>query len=164
MMGSRRAIRFQSEDETSAFAVALAPGLAAGDTILLQGDLGAGKTHFARALIQARLAGAGLAEDIPSPTFTLVQTYFDGGTEIWHCDLYRMGGPEEVAELGLDDAFTDAICLVEWPDRLGDTAPDTALILTFAHATDPNVRDLTCEWRSDRWANLLDAALPGTSE
>ncbi len=106
----------------------LAPLLRPGDVLLLDGPIGAGKTHFSRALIQARL---GHAEDVPSPTFTLVQTY-EAKPDIWHADLYRLTHPDEVVELGLQEAFETAICLVEWPDRLGDLAPDTALRLQFA--------------------------------
>ena len=77
--------------------------LGAGDVLLLEGPIGAGKTAFARALIAARLAAAGApAEDIPSPTFTLVQTYLAGPLEIWHADLYRLSHPDEAAELGLE--------------------------------------------------------------
>jgi tRNA threonylcarbamoyladenosine biosynthesis protein TsaE len=102
-------------------------GLAhAGDVILLEGPIGAGKSALARAVIRARL---GEAEDVPSPTFTLVQVYDDNGTEIWHADLYRLLHPDEVWELGLDQAFDTAICLVEWPDRLGRHLPPDALRL-----------------------------------
>lgn len=105
----------------------LAPLLHPGDVLLLEGPIGAGKTHFARALIQARL---GHAEDVPSPTFTLVQTY-EAAPDIWHADLYRLTHPDEVVELGLQEAFETAICLIEWPDRLGDLVPATALHLRF---------------------------------
>jgi len=83
---------------------------------------------FARGFIRAKL---GRSEDVPSPTFTLVQTYQTPQEEIWHCDLYRLTHPDEALELGLDDAFETAICLIEWPDRLGDTAPGDALHLSF---------------------------------
>jgi tRNA threonylcarbamoyladenosine biosynthesis protein TsaE len=106
----------------------IAPILGAGDTLLLAGPIGAGKTHFARALIRARL---GREEEVPSPTYTLVQTYRDGGTEVWHADLYRLTDPGEVTELGLEEAFESAICLVEWPERLA-SAPPGALALTFS--------------------------------
>jgi tRNA threonylcarbamoyl adenosine modification protein YjeE len=109
---------------TEALAARLASRLEAGDCLLLDGPVGAGKTTFARALVGARRAAAGLRpEEVPSPTFTLVQTYATDGPEIWHADLYRLGDPEEIAELGLEDAFAEAICLVEWPDRLGAAAP-----------------------------------------
>ena len=76
------------------------------------------KSHFARALIQSRLAAIGRFEDVPSPTFTLVQCYDLGSVDLWHADLYRLTSPSECDELGLVDAFESAICLVEWPDRL----------------------------------------------
>ena len=81
-----------------------------GDVVLLEGPIGAGKSCLARAFIRARL---GDQEEVPSPTFTLVQVYDDRGTEIWHADLYRLTHPDEVWELGLDQAFETSICLVE---------------------------------------------------
>ena len=116
------------EEATGALAARVATRLKVGDTLLLEGEIGAGKSAFARALIRARL---GRMEDVPSPTFTLVQTYEDDAGDIWHCDLYRLTHPEEALELGLDEAFETAICLIEWPDRLGDVAPETALTLAF---------------------------------
>jgi tRNA threonylcarbamoyladenosine biosynthesis protein TsaE len=102
--------------------------LAPGDTILLSGEIGAGKSAFSRAVIRCN---AGAEIDVPSPTFTLVQTYEFQDTEIWHCDLYRLTHPDEALELGLDEAFETAICLIEWPDRLGSDAPSNALTLHF---------------------------------
>lgn len=116
------------EAETDRLARMIAPALQAGDVLLLEGGIGAGKTQFCRALIRARL---GREEDVPSPTFTLVQTY-EGDPDIWHADLYRLTHPDEVMELGLEAAFADAICLVEWPDRLGSDAPKSALRLQFS--------------------------------
>ncbi|HEY6918901.1 MAG TPA: tRNA (adenosine(37)-N6)-threonylcarbamoyltransferase complex ATPase subunit type 1 TsaE [Tabrizicola sp.] len=110
-------------DATEALGHRLAGLARAGDAILLEGPIGAGKSCLARAFIRARL---GREEDVPSPTFTLVQVY-DADVEIWHADLYRLTHPDEVWELGLDDAFRTAICLVEWPDRLGVHQPPGAL-------------------------------------
>ena len=94
----------------------LADGLSAGDVISLSGPLGAGKSALARAIIEAANPNE---IDIPSPTFTLVQTYeLADGTPLWHLDLYRIESPEDAMQLGLDDAFIDAVCLIEWPDRL----------------------------------------------
>ncbi|WP_137109351.1 tRNA (adenosine(37)-N6)-threonylcarbamoyltransferase complex ATPase subunit type 1 TsaE [Rhodobacter sp. SY28-1] len=112
--------------ETEALGRRLATLAGPGDAILLEGPIGAGKSCLARAFIRARL---GEAEEVPSPTFTLVQVYDDDGTEIWHADLYRLTHPDEVWELGLDQAFETAICLVEWPDRLGSHLPAGALTI-----------------------------------
>lgn len=147
------------DDATTALGARLAPLLRAGDTILLEGPIGAGKTHLCRALIQARLAEAGLVEDVPSPTYTLVQTYSDGDTEIWHADLYRLSDPFELIELGLDDAFSSAIALVEWPDRLGDLAPPDALTMTLAIEGDG--RRLTAHSPDQRWSRISDTLETG---
>ncbi|PCJ68159.1 MAG: tRNA (adenosine(37)-N6)-threonylcarbamoyltransferase complex ATPase subunit type 1 TsaE [Rhodobiaceae bacterium] len=101
----------------------LARHVGAGDVIALSGDLGAGKTSLARALIQALLAVEGRQEDVPSPTFTLVQTYETAKLTIWHADLYRLNNPREVDELGLEDAHEGGLLLIEWPDRMGDELP-----------------------------------------
>lgn len=132
----------------------------AGDTLLLDGPIGAGKTAFARALIHALQTHAGVPpEDVPSPTFTLVQTYHAGPLEIWHADLYRLGHPEEVIELGLDTAFGQALCLVEWPDRLGDLAPADALRLCFAPGDGDDTRVVRFAFTEPAWAPRLSAAL-----
>jgi tRNA threonylcarbamoyladenosine biosynthesis protein TsaE len=158
MSASDLTLLMTSEEETARLAAGLAPLLRPGDTILLQGGLGGGKTHFARSLVQERLRRAGRMEDVPSPTFTLVQVYDDGDGEIWHCDLYRLGGPEEVAELGLEEAFETAICLVEWPERLEGMTPPDALLARFEMQPDPGARRLRLSWSAPRWAGLLDAA------
>ncbi len=141
-----------SAERTCEFARALAPRLGPGDVILMSGDVGAGKTHFARCLIQSLLD---VPEDVPSPTYTLVQTYPTPRVEIWHVDLYRISGPSEIIELGLTEAFETAICLVEWPDRLGDLSPVTALDLDLSMADGQDARQLCLRWSDPRWASLL---------
>lgn len=117
------------EDHTHTLAKQIAARLTVGDTLLLSGPVGAGKSAFARALIRQRLGNP--EEEVPSPSFTLVQTYPHATGDLWHCDLYRLSHPDELFELGLEAAFDTAICLIEWPDRLGDAAPPDALHLTF---------------------------------
>ncbi len=153
-------ITLASEEATTALARALAPRLGAGDCILLEGPIGAGKSHFSRALIKARLAVAGRDEDVPSPTFTLVQTYDDGQAEIWHADLYRLNGPADVDELGLWDAFDSAICLVEWPDRLGDYAPQSALTLRLAPTGAVGERHALLRYAAPHWRDRLAGLEP----
>lgn len=128
-----------------------APRLRAGDCLLLEGPIGAGKSLFARSFIQSRL---GRAEDVPSPTFTLVQTY-EADLEIWHADLYRLSNPDEVFELGLEAAFDTGICLIEWPDRLGRFAPGGALRLVFAAKGEGRSVTVSPGRRSDLAGELL---------
>ncbi len=129
------------EDLTAALARMLAADARPGTAFLLDGPVGAGKTHFARAFIRARQGDA--AEDVPSPTFTLVQTYDDPmGTEIWHADLYRLTDPAELDELGLDEALEGAICLIEWPDRL-EALPEGAVTIAITPDDNPDLRRIT---------------------
>ena len=104
---------------TAALAARLAGQLRAGDVIALHGAIGAGKTTFARGLI----AALGGGDEVPSPTFTLVQIYEVAPAPVWHFDLYRLGAAEEVLELGLDEALGQAIAVIEWPERLGPYLP-----------------------------------------
>jgi tRNA threonylcarbamoyladenosine biosynthesis protein TsaE len=146
-------------EATAALARRIAPLLVAGDTVALLGGLGAGKSHFARALIAARLAALGRAEDIPSPSYTLVQTYDLGGVELWHADLYRLGDPAEAAELGLDEGFATAICLVEWADRLGPDLPPRRLALTLEPVAErPEARRATIAAAGPGWGWLAGVA------
>ncbi len=145
-------------DKTAELAHNLRSGFAAGDVVLLSGPIGAGKSCFARALIHGLLADHDAVEDIPSPTFTLVQTYLAGDLEIWHSDLYRLTSVDEVAELGLLDAFETALCLVEWPDRLNGEAPISALSLDFGLCDDADWRHLTASAPTGTW-NWMQTAL-----
>lgn len=108
------------EAATLALGAKLAPRLRVGDVIFLDGELGAGKTTLSRGLIQA-LCGV---QEVPSPTYTLLQTYAAPDFEIWHYDLYRIKSPSEIWALGIEDALYDGVSLIEWPERLGDLAPD----------------------------------------
>lgn len=113
-------IQLKSEADTLAFGARLADVLRPGDVVALTGGLGAGKTTLARGLIQSRLGNV----EVPSPTYTLVQTYGWGDQELWHCDLYRLERPNDAYELGLIDAMGEAILLIEWADQLGAHLPD----------------------------------------
>ena len=109
-------IELADEEATRSLGKALAARLRVGDLILLRGDLGAGKTALARAIVQAHLAAHDLAEDVPSPTFTLVQTYESPALHLAHADLYRIEEPEELRELGLAEFADEGVVLVEWPE------------------------------------------------
>ena len=148
-----KSLTLHSDIETSELAQRMAPFLGPGDTLLLEGSIGAGKTHFARAVIQSLLD---IPEDVPSPTFTLVQTYETATADVWHCDLYRLTHPDEVFELGLDDAFESAICLIEWPDRLGSETPADALLLTFRVLDNDGERRVTLTSPSPKWDPIFD--------
>lgn len=131
-----------SDADTTALGRWIAPRLVTGDCLLLEGPIGAGKSHLARAIIQARL---GRMEDVPSPTFTLVQTY-QADVELWHADLYRLTSYDEIAELGLEDAFSQAICLIEWPDRMGKLAPSHSIRLKLSEKSDGRTVVLTAPY------------------
>jgi tRNA threonylcarbamoyl adenosine modification protein YjeE len=128
----------ENEQATERFAVEIANALEPGDLVTLSGDLGAGKTAFARALIRYLAGDPGIA--VPSPTFTLMQVYELPRFTLAHADLYRLSGPDELAELGLDDIASTGVVLMEWPDRAGDRLPpdriDIALALSPAHGAE----------------------------
>jgi len=122
-------------EATEAFGRAFSLALAPGDCILLSGDLGAGKSALARAVIRALPGPEGedcSEEAVPSPTFTLVQIYERAPAPVWHFDLYRLTSAEEVYELGWEEALERAIVLVEWPERLAHLRPDGSLEIRFA--------------------------------
>lgn len=147
-----RVFTLSSPDATAALAAQVGAILAPGDALLLVGPVGAGKSHFARALIQSLQDDP---EDVPSPTFTLVQTYETRSGQIWHCDLYRLSGPDEIEELGLADALDTAICLIEWPDRLGELTPRDALTLQLDLGPGPDQRIATFASGAPGWAGRL---------
>lgn len=114
----------QSEEDTKRLAAQLAQTCRGGEVFLLHGTLGAGKSLFARGFIQSL---AGEDTEVPSPTFTLVQTYDSAKGEIWHFDLYRIQDPDEIFEIGWEDATNGVnITLAEWPERAGPYMPQNA--------------------------------------
>lgn len=126
-----------SEAATAALAADLAKLARPGDVLALWGDLGMGKTTFARAFVAAR---AGAPVTVPSPTFTLLQTYDLPGGPVWHYDLYRLAAPDDVWELGFEEGLVSAINLVEWPQRLGDLLPSDRLDIALAPGETPGAR------------------------
>jgi len=154
-MQSPLTINSKSPDETTKLAGLVCASLMPGDVLLLSGHVGAGKTHFARSIIQNHLPN----EDVPSPTFTLVQTYETDDAEIWHVDLYRLSSPAELEELGLNEALDAAICLIEWPDRMGLNQPEDALKINLEISDHLEARVLTFEWTDAKWAPKLDGLL-----
>lgn len=150
MTQSALTLEWPDADATAKDAVALGSALQTSDVILLSGSVGAGKTHFARALIQSLLI---TPEDVPSPTFTLVQTYDTQAGAIWHADLYRITSDTEIDELGLVEAFEDSICLIEWPDRLGPLRPADALSIDISPHGDGRIAALN--WSDDKWDTRL---------
>lgn len=147
------ALDLPDETATVRLGAALAGLLRVGDVLALHGDLGAGKTALARAIIRARV-GDPLAE-VPSPTFTLLQTY-DGadGLPLAHYDLYRLERPEDVFELDFDDALASGATLIEWPDRLGPLLPRDRLDLTLLIAG-PSARRAVLTAAGPAWADRL---------
>jgi tRNA threonylcarbamoyladenosine biosynthesis protein TsaE len=140
---------------------ALGAALRPGDTVLLRGPLGAGKSALARAAILARLGADGRREDTPSPTYTLVQTYSAQDAEIWHADLYRLNDPAEALELGLGDAFATAVCLIEWPDRLGPFGPARALDVALEMEPIGDSRRVTITPIGSGWDGVMAAVALG---
>lgn len=139
-------------------AAALAAVAQAGDVIALWGELGLGKTTFARAFIRARPGGGDIGE-VPSPTFTLVQVYALDGPSVWHFDLYRVKHPEEVWELGLEEALAGGIALIEWPDRAGPWLPEDRLDLELLPAPAAGARRVRLRPRGDAGWNRRLAGL-----
>ncbi|MDG1450303.1 MAG: tRNA (adenosine(37)-N6)-threonylcarbamoyltransferase complex ATPase subunit type 1 TsaE [Ascidiaceihabitans sp.] len=148
MANSNLKIHLADAEATANLASILAQNVQSGDTVLLLGEVGAGKTHFARSFIKSLLT---VDEDVPSPTFTLVQTYDTVIGEVWHSDLYRLSAEQEIEELGLFDAMIEAVCLIEWPDRLGSYTPTDALHIELTPSSTLDSRVLIAQWDDPKW-------------
>lgn len=141
-------------DATDRLGARLAGVLRPGDAVFLSGQIGTGKSHLVRAMILALFKAEGRAPvDIPSPTYTLVQTYDLACGTIWHADLYRLGDASEIAELGLDEAFGADITLVEWPEMI-ETPPADALFIELS--VNGEGRNVELSSNSARWSCLAD--------
>ncbi len=149
-----------SEEDTRKLAQKLIPGLSSGKVILLKGPIGAGKSVFARAIISHLLSQSNREEDIPSPTFTLVQSYQAGELAIWHADLYRIDSELEIIELGLEEAFETSLCIIEWGEKLGRFTPENPIIITFKPKPNlENRRIMTIETKDQLFVQKIEEAL-----
>jgi tRNA threonylcarbamoyladenosine biosynthesis protein TsaE len=148
------ALYLPDEPATARFAARIAALAKPGDVIALAGELGAGKTAFARAFLRAR----GVVEEVPSPTFTLVQIYETATEAVWHFDLYRLSAAGEAWELGIEEAFAEGISLIEWPDRLGPLLPPHRLEIVLEFADRPNARRAVLGGDAGWRARLADIA------
>ena len=128
------------EQSTINLAAILAGKALIGDVIALSGDLGSGKTTFARSFIKSK---QNTTEEIPSPTYTLLQTYETNEGIINHYDFYRLKNPEEAYELDIEDAFNSKICLIEWPQKLGSLIPSERLEVRLDFLQEPQSRRIT---------------------
>ena len=147
-------VELADEAATHALAGRLAGAARAGDVIALAGELGTGKTSFARGFVRA----LGVEDEVPSPTFTLVQTYDTPRGTVWHFDLYRLARPDDAYELGLEEAMGDGISLIEWPERLGSLLPRERLDVALATGAAPNARRATLR-ASPSWSARLAKVL-----
>lgn len=146
-------MRIENEEAMAGLAARVAPLLRRGDVVTLQGDLGAGKTAFARALVNAL---SDVPEEVPSPTFTLVQTYDLPTISLWHFDLYRLPEREiDILELGWDDARQHGASLVEWPQRLGGLLPRDRLEIYIDFVKDSENSRLVSLHPHGNWQDRL---------
>ncbi|MBX2832135.1 MAG: tRNA (adenosine(37)-N6)-threonylcarbamoyltransferase complex ATPase subunit type 1 TsaE [Rhodospirillales bacterium] len=148
-------ITVSDQNGTEALASDLAAMAKPGDVILMHGTLGMGKSAFCRAFIRAMAKNP--HEEVPSPTFTLVQIYELDPLPVWHFDLYRLSDPEEVHELDIEDAFVDAVSLIEWPDRLEYLTPENRLDIHIEPGSNVDGRVFKLDPHGDDWSKRVDA-------
>ncbi|ADG81595.1 hypothetical protein Tfer_1498 [Thermincola ferriacetica] len=148
----------KSPEETYKIAEALSRHVRPGDVICLQGDLGAGKTHFAQGFAR----GLGIEEHVTSPTFTLINEY-TGRLPFYHIDAYRLEDPDEGYELGLEEYFYGSgVTLIEWPSKIKELLPEAYLEIAIEKETaDEYRRKLTFRARGERYSNLMQELKTG---
>lgn len=136
-----RTVKIKEERETGQFGLELAKQLKKGDVVALIGDLGTGKTALTKYIAR----GLGVEEQITSPTFTIVQEYYSGRLPLYHFDVYRIGDPEEMYELGYEEYFYgDGVCIVEWADLIEELLPEDALKIEIAYGEEEGERIYQC--------------------
>lgn len=153
-----RSFQLEAEADTVALGREIARHLAAGDTVTLSGPLGSGKSVLARAIVRTFLP----REEVPSPTFTLVQTYETQNFMLAHVDLYRVKAESELRELGLDETLERGVLVMEWPDRMGLRLPDDRLDIMF-EAIDGESRLMKLVGRGSWVARLKTLRVPGVA-
>jgi len=141
------------EERLKTLAASLAPQCKTGDCLLLIGELGAGKTSFARAFIHALQQSE--SEEVVSPTFTLVQTYQTKAAPVAHFDLYRIKHAQELQEIGLDDALQQGITLIEWPQIAQNWLPAASLTVSIGFVTNGNERSITLSSPDSSWCHRV---------
>ncbi len=153
-----KTVHIKDQAATEELAARLAAVAQRGDVILMHGTLGMGKSAFCRAYIRALAHNP--QEEVPSPTFTLVQIYDLEPVPVWHFDLYRLSDPEEVHELDIEDAFSEAVSLIEWPDRLEYLTPENRLDIHIEPGPNPDARLIQLTPKGESWQQRI-AALDG---
>jgi tRNA threonylcarbamoyladenosine biosynthesis protein TsaE len=128
-----KTLSIATSDDMEELGALISGRLSIGDVVCLDGPLGAGKTTLARGLIRAWTQ---TAEEAPSPTFSLVQTYEGTRGALWHCDFYRLNRADEAIELGLEEAFEGAVTVIEWPERITEFLPLRRLEIEIAFTQD----------------------------
>ena len=166
-MNLQRKIIFNncSVKQTLFLAKSLARLLKSGDTLLLFGDIGSGKTFFSRGLIQEMMKNQSVPiDEVPSPTFSIVQPYDALYPIVWHLDLYRLSHHDEIYELGLEEALEKGICLIEWPSKMGSNIPERNISISFdLDGFDDEKRSILIELNGNGWAHLSSSLMKSSS-
>ena len=128
----------------------------ASDILLLSGEIGSGKTFFSRGVIQEMMSNQGFEEvEVPSPTFTIIQTYDSLVPSVYHLDLYRLSDSDEIIDLDLDDILRTGICLIEWPIKMGRFVPERNVSISFNYTKKTNDRRIiSIQFNGTKWDHL----------
>ena len=146
MTSSTTSLRTSGPSETEAVAASVGALLRRGDLVVLVGDMGAGKTTFAKGVARA----LGVRDPVTSPTFTIVQEY-DGGVPVAHVDVYRLGRLQELHDIGFDELLEDRVVLVEWGDAIAPLLPNDRLEVQLTMGDEPEVRTIELRPHGTRW-------------